>query len=138
LLLVAGRGLLATSYAPETAASLGYRRGVYDALLLLVLGAAVVSCSAAIGGFVVSGLLVVPAATARLLARSVLQLQLGATLLAAVESALGLVLAFQLDVPPGAAIAVLAASVYLVLVLVIPLRARLGRRSVPPIAGELA
>jgi ABC-type Mn2+/Zn2+ transport system permease subunit len=138
LVLVAGRGLLATSYAPETAASLGYRRGVYDALLLLVLGAAVVSCSAAIGGFVVSGLLVVPAATARLLARSVLQLQLGATLLAAVESALGLVLAFQLDVPPGAAIAVLAASVYLVLVLVIPLRARLGRRSVPPIAGELA
>jgi ABC-type Mn2+/Zn2+ transport system permease subunit len=138
LLLVAGRGLLATSYAPETAASLGYRRGVYDALLLLVLGAAVVSCSAAIGGFVVSGLLVVPAATARLLARSVLQLQLGATLLAAVESALGLVLAFQLDVPPGAAIAVLAASVYLVLVLVIPLRARLERRSAPPIVGELA
>ena len=138
LVLVAGRGLLATSYAPETAASLGYRRGVYDALLLLVLGAAVVSCSAAIGGFVVSGLLVVPAATARLLARSVLQLQLGATLLAAVESALGLVLAFQLDVPPGAAIAVLAASVYLVLVLAIPLRARLERRFAPPIAGELA
>jgi ABC-type Mn2+/Zn2+ transport system permease subunit len=138
LVLVAGRGLLATSYTPETAASLGYRRGVHDALLLLVLGAAVVSCSAAIGGFVVSGLLVVPAATARLLARSVLQLQLGATLLAAVESALGLVLAFQLDVPPGAAIAVLAAAVYLVLVLAIPLRARLERRSAPPIVGELA
>jgi ABC-type Mn2+/Zn2+ transport system permease subunit len=103
-----------------------------------VLAAAVVSCSAAIGGFVVSGLLVVPAATARLLARSMLQLQLGATLLAAVESAIGLVLAFQLDVPPGAAIAVLAAAVYLVLVLAIPLRARLERRSAPPIVGELA
>jgi ABC-type Mn2+/Zn2+ transport system permease subunit len=138
LVVVAGRGLLATSYTPETAASLGYRRGVYDAVLLLVLAAAVVSCSAAIGGFVVSGLLVVPAATARLLARSMLQLQLGATLLAAVESAIGLVLAFQLDVPPGAAIAVLAAAVYLVLVLAIPLRARLERRSAPPIVGELA
>ena len=138
LVLVAGRGLLATSYTPETATSLGYRRGVHDALLLLVLGAAVVSCSAAIGGFVVSGLLVVPAATARLLARSVLELQLGATLLAAVESALGLVLAFQLDVPPGAAIAVLAAAVYLVLVLAIPLRARLEHRSAPPIIRELA
>jgi ABC-type Mn2+/Zn2+ transport system permease subunit len=138
LVLVAGRGLLATSYTPETAASLGYRRSVYDGLLLLVLGAAVVSCSAAIGGFVVSGLLVVPAATVRLLARSVLQLQLGAALLAAVESALGLVLAFQLDVPPGAAIAVLAAAVYLVLVLAIPLRARLERRSAPPIVGEPA
>ncbi|MDX6568724.1 MAG: hypothetical protein QOH15_1302 [Gaiellales bacterium] len=137
LVLVAGRGLLATSYAPSTAASLGYRRWLYDALLLLVIGAAVVSCSAAIGGFVVSGLLVVPAATARLLARSVLQMQLGATLLAAIESALGLALAFRLDVPPGAAIAVLAASVYLVLVLAMPLRARLERRDPPPMIGEL-
>jgi ABC-type Mn2+/Zn2+ transport system permease subunit len=138
LVVVGGRGLLATSYAPATAASLGYRRGLYDALLLLVLGAAVVSCSAAIGGFVVSGLLVVPAATARLLARSLRRLQLLAMLLAAVESALGLVLAFQLDVPPGAAIAVLAASVYLLLVLAIPLRARLEQRVVPSIAGEPA
>jgi ABC-type Mn2+/Zn2+ transport system permease subunit len=138
LVVVGGRGLLATSYAPATAASLGYRRGLYDALLLLVLGAAVVSCSAAIGGFVVSGLLVVPAATARLLARSLRRLQLLAMLLAAVESALGLVLAFQLDVPPGAAIAVLAASVYLMLVLAIPVRARLERRCAPPIVGELA
>ena len=117
LILIAGRGLLATSFAPAAAASLGYRRGIYDALLLLVLGAAVVSCSAAIGGFVVSGLLVVPAATARLLARSLRQMQIGASLLAAAEATVGLVLAFRLDVPPGAAIAVLAASIYLVAVL---------------------
>ena len=89
VVLVAGRGLLAVSFAPDTAASLGYRRGCYDAGLLLLLGAAVVSSSAAIGGFVVSGLLVVPAATARLLARSVLQLQLGGAPLAAVEAAAG-------------------------------------------------
>jgi ABC-type Mn2+/Zn2+ transport system permease subunit len=138
LALIGGRGLLATSYAPATAASLGYRRGVYDALLLLVLGAAVVSCSAAIGGFVVSGLLVVPAATARLLARSLRQMQVGATLLAAAEGSLGLVLAFQLDLPPGAAIAVLAASVYLLLVLAIPVRARLEQRGADRIVGELA
>ena len=96
---------------------------VYDAVLLLLLGATVVSCSAAIGGFVVSGLLVVPAATARLLARSVRQVQVGGALLAAVEATLGLVLAFHLDVPPGAAIAVLAASVYL---------GRRDRRAVAP------
>jgi ABC-type Mn2+/Zn2+ transport system permease subunit len=138
LIVVAGRGLLATSFAPATAGALGYRRGVYDALLLLVLGAAVVSCSAAIGGFVVSGLLFVPAATARLVARSLRQLQLGAVALAAVESVLGLVLAFHLDVPPGAAIAVLAAGVYLVVVLAVPVRARLADRLAPPIAGELA
>ena len=137
LVLFAGRGLLATSFAPAAAGALGYRRAVYDALLL-VLGAAVVSCSAAIGGFVVSGLLVVPAATARLLARSVRQMQVGAMLLAALESVAGLIAAFQLDVPPGAAIAVLAASVYLVLVLALPLRARLEARHAPPLAGGLA
>jgi ABC-type Mn2+/Zn2+ transport system permease subunit len=137
LIVFAGRGLLATSFAPATAGALGYRRALYDALLLLVLGAAVVSCSAAIGGFVVSGLLVVPAATARLVARSVRQMQLGATVLAALESALGLVLAFQLDVPPGAAIAVLAASLYVVLVLALPLWARLERLRSPSLIGDL-
>jgi ABC-type Mn2+/Zn2+ transport system permease subunit len=138
LIVCAGRGLLATSFAPATAGALGYRGWLYDGLLLLVLGAAVVSCSAAIGGFVVSGLLVVPAATTRLVARSVRQMQLGATALAAVESALGLALAFQLNVPPGAAIAVLAASVYVVVVLAVPVRARLVRRIHPPVIGEFA
>jgi ABC-type Mn2+/Zn2+ transport system permease subunit len=136
--LAAGRALLATSFSPAAAQSLGYRRGLYDAVLLLLLGAAVVSCSAAIGGFVVSGLLVVPAATARLLARSVLQMQAGATALAAVEGVLGLVLAFRLDVPPGAAIAVLAAAVYLVLVLAVPLHARLAHRRGLGLLGEPA
>ena len=138
LVLVAGRGLLATSFAPATAESLGYRRGRYDAVLLLLLGATVVSCAAAIGGFVVSGLLVVPAATARLLARSVRQMQVGGALLAAVEWTIGLALAFHLDVPPGAAIAVLAASVYLVVVIAVPLLRRLERRRLAPaLAGAL-
>jgi ABC-type Mn2+/Zn2+ transport system permease subunit len=138
LVLIAGRGLLATSFAPAASASLGYRRGIYDALLLLVLGGVVVSCSAAIGGFVVSGLLVVPAATARLRARSLRQMQLGASALAALESVVGLAVAFRLDVPPGAAIAVLAASVYLVALVALRLRARLGERLAPSLAGELA
>jgi len=138
MVLVVGRGLLATSFAPATAGALGYRRGVYDAILLLLLGAAVVSCSAAIGGFVVSGLLVVPAATARLVSRSLRQMQIVGALLAAIESTLGLVLAFRLDVPPGAAIAVLAASGYLVLVLAVPAWSRLVDRSSTLVPGELA
>jgi ABC-type Zn uptake system ZnuABC Zn-binding protein ZnuA/ABC-type Mn2+/Zn2+ transport system permease subunit len=132
MVLFAGRGLLATSFAPAAAESLGYRRGLYDAVLLLLLGATVVSCSAAIGGFVVSGLLVVPAATARLLARSVRQMQIGGVLLAAVESTIGLALAFRLDVPPGAAIAVLAATVYLVVVVGVPVFRRLEQRRLAP------
>jgi ABC-type Mn2+/Zn2+ transport system permease subunit len=138
LVVVAGRGLLATSFAPATAGALGYRRGLYDAILLLLLGAAVVSCSAAIGGFVVSGLLVVPAATARLVSHSLRQMQLVGIALAAVESTIGLAVAFQLDVPPGAAIAVLAAAVYLVTVIAVPAWPRLTRQPHTLIAGETA
>jgi ABC-type Mn2+/Zn2+ transport system permease subunit len=119
LLLGAGRGLLATSYAPVAAAALGFRRSLYDAMLLLLLGAAVVTSAATIGGFAVSGLLVVPAATARLVTRSVRELQLVATGLAAVEATAGLALAFELDVPPGAAIAVLAAAIFLAVTLAV-------------------
>jgi ABC-type Mn2+/Zn2+ transport system permease subunit len=119
LLLGAGRGLLATSYAPAAAAALGFRRSLYDAMLLLLLGAAVVTSAATIGGFAVSGLLVVPAATARLVTRSVRELQLVATGLAAVEATAGLALAFELDVPPGAAIAVLAAAIFLAVTLAV-------------------
>jgi ABC-type Mn2+/Zn2+ transport system permease subunit len=133
LLLGTGRGLLATSYAPAAAGALGFRRSAYDAILLLLLGAAVVTSAAAIGGFAVSGLLVVPAATARLLTRSIRELQVIGTVLAAVESTAGLALAFRLDIPPGAAIAVLAAAVYLVVTLaVMPGRSTAGPAGVAP------
>jgi ABC-type Mn2+/Zn2+ transport system permease subunit len=130
LLLGAGRGLLATSYAPAAAAALGFRRSLYDAMLLLLLGAAVVTSAATIGGFAVSGLLVVPAATARLVTRSVRELQLVATGLAAVEATAGLALAFELDVPPGAAIAVLAAAIFLAVTLAV-----LPAKDAPAVAG---
>jgi ABC-type Mn2+/Zn2+ transport system permease subunit len=130
LLLGAGRGLLATSYAPAAAAALGFRRSLYDAMLLLLLGAAVVTSAATMGGFAVSGLLVVPAATARLVTRSVRELQLVATGLAAVEATAGLALAFELDVPPGAAIAVLAAAIFLAVTLAV-----LPARDAPAVAG---
>ena len=113
-ILLLRRGLLALSFAPQLAGALGYRRLAFQLALSLLLGAAVVSSAAAIGGFVVAGLLVVPAATARLAARSLGQLQLLAIAIAALESTAGLSIAYREDIPPGAAIAVLATAVYLV------------------------
>jgi ABC-type Mn2+/Zn2+ transport system permease subunit len=57
---------------------------------------------------------VIPPATVRLVAPSVLTLQLGTALLAAVESVAGLWLAYELDVGPGPAIAVLGGGVFAV------------------------
>jgi ABC-type Mn2+/Zn2+ transport system permease subunit len=106
------RGLLTVSFSPGAAGSLGYRRSSQDLLLYGVLTLVVVAAASTVGGFVVSGLLVVPAATARLLAGTLLATQLAAVGIAAVESVAGLWLAFRLDIPPGATIAVLAAGVF--------------------------
>ena len=66
----------------------------------------------AVGALLVSAVLVVPAATARLFATSVAGLEAGATAIALVEGLAGLVIAFHLDAPPGAVIAVLGAGVF--------------------------
>jgi len=55
---------------------------------------------------------VVPAATARLFARSVRSLEAAAAAIALAEGLAGLLIAFELDVPPGAAIATLSGCVF--------------------------
>jgi ABC-type Mn2+/Zn2+ transport system permease subunit len=55
-----------------------------------------------------------PAATARLFTRSVPSLELTAIGLALAQGFGGLLLAFELDVPPGAAIAVLGGAAFAV------------------------
>jgi ABC-type Mn2+/Zn2+ transport system permease subunit len=58
--------------------------------------------------------LVIPAATVRFLAPSVAALQAGTAALAAVEGVAGLWLAYELDVGPGPAIAVLGGGLFAV------------------------
>ncbi|MBA2239917.1 MAG: metal ABC transporter permease [Solirubrobacterales bacterium] len=69
---------------------------------------AVVAAVDAVGALLVSAILVVPAVTALPLARSVRRLQLIAGLIALSEGLAGMLIAFHLDAPPGATIAVLS------------------------------
>ena len=62
--------------------------------------AAVVALDA-VGALLVTAVLVIPAATVRLVAPSVGTLQAGTAALAAVEGVAGLWLAYELDVGPG-------------------------------------
>jgi ABC-type Mn2+/Zn2+ transport system permease subunit len=109
-----GRTWLATGFDPASASALGVdpRRG--DALLLLALALAVVAALPAVGALLVGTLLVVPAATARLVTDDLRRLQVAATALAAAEGAGGLLLAYELDLPPGPAIAALGGLVFAV------------------------
>lgn len=65
-----------------------------------------------VGTLLVGTLLVVPAATARLLCDRLRPLQVAAVTIAAAVGVGGLVLAYELDLPPGPAIATLGAIVF--------------------------
>jgi ABC-type Mn2+/Zn2+ transport system permease subunit len=106
------RSWLAQGFDPGTARALGVRPALADALLLAaVTGAAVVALDA-VGALLVTAVLVIPAATVRLVAPSVGVLQVGTALLAAVEGVVGLWLAYELNVGPGPATAVLGGAVF--------------------------
>lgn len=101
-----GRTWLATGFDPGGAHALGVRAARGDWMLLALLAVTVVAVLPAVGALLVSTLLVVPAATARLLTGSVRALLALAVALAALQGVTGLVLAYHLDLPPGPAIAV--------------------------------
>lgn len=112
--LAFGGRWLAVGFDAATARSLGVRGGPADALLLLAIAFSVTSALAAVGAMLTSALYVVPAATTRLWTRNLGTWQLASVLLAAVEGVGGLWLSIEANVPPGAAIAVLAGGIFAV------------------------
>src|SRR3954469_11724377 len=107
-----GPAWLASGFDREGARTLGAPVGTADALLLGLVAVAVVTALPAVGALLTTALFIVPAATARLVARSVPELLIGSVALAAAEGVLGVYLALWADVPPGPAIAVLGAGLY--------------------------
>jgi ABC-type Mn2+/Zn2+ transport system permease subunit len=108
------RSWLAQGFDPATARALGTRPVVADAVLLVGVAAAAVVALDAVGALLVTAVLVIPAATVRLVAPSVGTLQAGTALLAAAEGVAGLWLAYELNVGPGPATAVLGGIVFAV------------------------
>ena len=85
---------------------------------------AAVAAIPAVGALLVGAVFVLPAAAARLVARSVPALLVWAVALALAETSVGLYLAYWLDAPPGPPIAVLGAAVYGVLAIAASLTGR--------------
>ncbi|HEV7806786.1 MAG TPA: metal ABC transporter permease [Solirubrobacteraceae bacterium] len=106
------RTWLATGFDPAGARALGVAGARGDWLLLALLAATVVAVLPAVGALLVSTLLVVPAATARLLTGSLSALLATSVALAAAESVAGLLLAYHLDLPPGPAIAIVGGAAF--------------------------
>ncbi len=131
-----GRRWLAIGFDPGSARALGIRSPLPDAVLLVLIAVAVVVALPAIGALLATALFVVPAATVRLLTAACCRWQLGSVALAAAEGVAGLWLSVELNVPPGAAIAVLTGGVF-----ALSRRSRLvsapARRLVPVAAAAL-
>ena len=123
------RTWLATGFDPAGARALGVAAARGDWLLLALLAASVVAMLPAVGALLVSVLLVIPAATARLLTGSLGALLAASVALAATESVAGLLLSYHLDLPPGPAIAVVGGSVFAIAALATaaPARRRAAR-----------
>src|SRR4051795_6635241 len=124
-----GPAWLASGFDREGARTLGAPVGRADALLLGLVAVAVVTALPAVGALLTTALFIVPAATARLVARSVPELLIGSVALAAVEGVVGVYVALWADAPPGPAIAVLGAAVYALVAVARELR---GGRGVAP------
>ena len=106
------RTWLATGFDPASTRALGVAGARGDRLLLVLLAVAVVAVLPAVGALLVTTLLAVPAATARLWASSLRGLLCGAVVVALVDGVSGLLVAWYLDLPPGPAIAVVSAGFF--------------------------
>ncbi len=113
---VVGPRWLATGFAGEDGSRPAGR--VADAGLIVLIALAAVAALAATGALLATAILVVPAATTRLVTDRLRTWQFSTVALAAAEGVLGMWLAYQLNVPPGAVIAVLAGSVFALVALV--------------------
>lgn len=118
------RHWLGTGFEPGSARALGLRPVLADRLLLVGVAASAVVALDAVGALLVTVVLVVPAATVRLLTDRLAALQLGAIALAAVEGVAAVALADALNVGAGPALAVLGGALFAVVAVATAVRAR--------------
>ena len=131
------RPALASSFDRTYAASIGYRPGLIDALLLSLVAATVVVAILAVGNVLALALLIAPAATARLLLTRLLPMMLLAAALGAASGIVALELSYWVGLAAGSTVVLCSAGLFLLAFAFTQLRA-LWVESVPPGAGILS
>ena len=111
----------------ESAITLGISAWRYELMFFVFLGLTVAAASRIAGVMLVFCYLVVPAATALLMARHLLQGMLLAVLTASFATIMGIATSYQADLPPNQLIAVISCTFLLLAFLYRQLRNRLSR-----------
>ncbi len=105
--------LLYVTFDPEAAYIRGIKVDRWELLLNIMTSMAIVIALKLIGVVMVSGLVIIPASIARLLARD-FKSMIPVSILASITSTiLGIVLSYYLDVPSGASIVMIAGIIFL-------------------------
>jgi manganese/iron transport system permease protein/iron/zinc/copper transport system permease protein len=135
------RVLLFTTFDPEVAEVTGVNPGRVDALLMLMLAAAILATMQILGVVLVAATLVVPAAVARLLTSSFSRMLGLSTAIGAVSGFAGMNLSYHLDVSSGATIVLVSSALFVLVFLVTGpggLRSRTPRTAPAPQSGPAA
>jgi manganese/iron transport system permease protein len=135
MLAVAARPLLFRAFDPAGAAAAGYRIGRLDLWLNVIVALVVVAAVRAVGTILVVALLIVPAATARLLSHRVGVIAATGTALIAAAGYLGLSLSWTASIDYGIAVTSASAIVLImvtVYLLLLPVPRLHFRRVAPP------
>ncbi|ASP38044.1 hypothetical protein CHH28_04820 [Bacterioplanes sanyensis] len=117
------RGLVAITVSEELAAMDGYPVQRLNLLLVVLLALVVALAMKVVGILLVSALLVIPAATARSVARTPPQMALAATGLGVVAVLAGMAASFYWDIPAGPGVVVAAAALFVISLLRRPVAA---------------
>ena len=121
------RPLLFSTFDPEVADVSGVRTARVDALLTLVLAAAILTTMNVLGVTLVAATLVIPAVVARMLTDSFARMLPLATGIGAACGFLGMVLSYHLDIPSGPMIVLTGSTLFAAVFTVTGVRGR--RRS---------
>jgi ABC-type Mn2+/Zn2+ transport system permease subunit len=116
--------LVLVSFDPALAGALGRNVPMLNAILFTLLGLAIVASLQTVGNVLVVALLVVPAATARLLVRPLPAIMAVAATIGVISAIIGLYISYYADIASGGAIVLTACSVFFCVLLAKKLRRR--------------
>ncbi|MBE0484148.1 MAG: metal ABC transporter permease [Bacterioplanes sp.] len=122
LLIRYWRGLLAVTVSPELAAIDGYPVRRLNVLMVLLLAVVVALAMKIVGILLVSALLIIPAATARSVARTPVQMAVLASVFGMFAVSAGMLGSFYWDTPAGPSVVVAATTLFVLSLLLQRLR----------------
>ena len=124
VVLVAYRSLLYATFDPQVAVVSGERVALIEVMLMVMLSVTILVTMRVIGTLLISALLVIPAATARMITNSFGRMLLLSPVLGATSCLVGMNLSYHLDTSAGATIILVSAAAFTATYLLAGRRAR--------------